>query len=198
MHSTAWLIQILKELETLDAAIAPGGLYAADRGMVFSKVLFSALKSEGYRIGFSKGGEYANFVRKSGEEAGCVRLETISKIKVRQFGAEHMLDRHVHHDARWEEKKMERLLSKLWSESTRETTSLVLLLGFDSPRQALGAELRRLEGATAWERHGVSLHSRIWSDPHNRGFFTCACLWAKNEAANHSPQPTTELAPGRG
>src|SRR3990170_1556146 len=109
----AWLVQILNELATLDEELAPGGLYSADRDLVFSKVLFPALKDQGYRIEFSKGGEYAYFAEKSKGDAACVRLETISKIKVRQFGSQHMLDRHVHHNARWDEKKMERLLSKL-------------------------------------------------------------------------------------
>jgi len=184
--------------QNLDAALSPGGLYAADPDLLFTKVLFPLLKEFGFRITFGRGGEYAYVTMKGQKEEHRLQLISVSKIKVREFGDRHVFDRHVRHGARWEEKRMQRELSKLWSASSGHRSSLLVLVCYDRRADPMKEEIGALERAVCWESHGVRMDALSWDDPHGRGFHTGIRVWSKTEEASQAPQPATGLEPGRG
>lgn len=187
--TSACISRILDELAELDSKLSSGGVYAADRDLIFSKILFPAIKDQGYRITFNKGGEYAYFSPKTDGDGAYMYLETVSKIKIRVFGNRHLVDRHVHHNSRWDEKSMGRLISKLWVDARHNDAALVLIVGYDSVIEPFRNEFRELEPAQGWESRGINAHYRAWRDPHNRGFFTCACAWSRREEQS---EPTAQ------
>lgn len=173
----------------------PGGLYAADCDLVFTKVVFPLLKCLGYQISFSRGGEYAYVIKKDHQRGHYVRLVSISKVKVRLYGNRHGIDRHVRHDSRWDGKRMRREVAKLWSESLLDGTCIVILIGYGRAAGPLRDEIEALELAETWNEYGVSLSSSSWPDPHARGFHAGLYVWTRGEVANQSPQITRAFGP---
>lgn len=73
-------------VQKLDADLSPGGLYAADLDLVFTKVLFPVLKQLGFRITFNRGGEYAYVAKKYQKKEYRLQLISISKFGSSETG----------------------------------------------------------------------------------------------------------------
>src|SRR5262245_20427498 len=91
--------KILEGIRALDAQLGPLGIYASDRGLLFTKVIYPEFKSRGYRVAsFSKAGRYAYLETTEGKESERLELLSVAKIKVRKFGSRHRLDPSIAHE----------------------------------------------------------------------------------------------------
>jgi hypothetical protein len=183
---------IIAGLASLDAQLAPSGLYGADRGLVFTKIIYPAFKAQGYRIAsFSKPGRYAYLEPKDGGEGSRIELVVVSKIKVRLFGDRFAFDPHIDHSARWDRKRMEKLISKMWGSPAFGQAKYVVLVGYDPQPSPFASELRQLEDSLDWTRRGIHFATSVWSDPHQRAFYTRVCFWTAPNPVNSGHSTTT-------
>lgn len=190
--------QIIAGIASLDSQLAPSGLYSADRGLVFTKVVYPAFKAQGYRIAsFSKTGKYAYLEPKDGGEGLRFDLVVVAKIKVRLFGNRFVVDPHVDHGDRWDQKRMEKLISKIWGPPDFDRAKYVALVGYDLKPSPFASELRKLEDSLDWTERGVRFDTSVWIDPHQRGFYTRVCLWTAANSANNCLQATPGTALGK-
>jgi hypothetical protein len=168
---------LLGQIRALDSELGPAGLYGSDRGLIFTKVLYPEFKDRGFRVAsFSKAGQFAYFESPT-DQSKRLEFVSVAKIKVRAFGDQYRVDPKVNHQDRWDQKKLQRLISRLWSARDSERLYQVLFVGFGAGEQPFQRELTALRDSLDWDRRGVSFDSRYWSDPHGRRFATHAAIW---------------------
>jgi hypothetical protein len=191
----------LDALEAFDRETAPLGLYACEESgnrpepaprlqLEWARIAQS-LSAAGCRVQTGQirrrprapfnASEVVDF---SLPDRGRARMRMIrtSKVKVRRFGSAYRMDLHVKYAERWNELRMDRLLSDLWKPSTlaydRHDLRLLLFIGFAAEARPFHQELTRLEREVDWQRHAASYETRCWSDRFERGFGVRLCCWS--------------------
>lgn len=115
-------------------------------------------------------------------DVGHARFEIkrTSKIKVRQYGSKHHLDKHENFGERWDKLQMDKAIAGLWSspDGVRVRLRLLLFLGFDKAQRPFERELSELKPHQTRMAHNIEFFERTWDDSIGRGFKVKAALWA--------------------
>ena len=169
---------LLDQIRSLDSALVPVGIYGSDQGLIFTKVVYPEFKARGFRVAsFSKAGSFAYFEYPGSKQSRRLEFMSVAKIKVREFGDHYRLDPKVDHRDRWDQKKLQKVLSRLWSASDIDRITHVLFVGYGTGEQPFHGELAELRQSLDWDRKEVLFEAQCWSDPHGRGFVTHAAIW---------------------
>jgi len=196
-HPQALSEALLDALEEFDQSTAPLGLYASEELMADGQ--FASRKSarrpqewhrciapllQRLRCGVQ---DYLNdpWAWVTVRDFGVIRLHLIkiSKIKVRKYGSCYRIDNHENYKERWQQLRMDRLLSDLWSPSSLAQSDvrlrILVFIGFDKADDPFGRELSRLHQDLNWDNQGASYSTRTWADRYERGFHVRLSAWTR-------------------
>jgi hypothetical protein len=184
--------ELLDVLERFDASIPPFGLYASNEcsptGKARNLEWYQALKPHFEKMKTRPWTSYtfpANeaHIRHLDGSISLLRLVKVSGVKVRKFGSHYRLDKSEDFRQRWEEQKLDKRVSALWSPSTQSlhlvTMNMLLFIGFDKAQMPFEREIKDLQAQVDWEPHGVTFRTRIWPDRYDRNFHVRLAIWAR-------------------
>ncbi|GDY21706.1 hypothetical protein LBMAG56_30530 [Verrucomicrobiota bacterium] len=181
---------LIEHLRKADAETEPSGLYATDKRLLWSRVLYPFLKQNGAKIGNSCPGKFVCFREALGREA-VLTLFFCSAIKVRQFGDRFAADRRVIYHDRWDDRRIKTEIWDLWK-TADGVRRLFAFIGFDRGNDPFSKEFVHLSQEIDWAAHGVFFAKEAWPDPRNRGFSCLVAVWESLQTS-----PATEISPGR-
>ena len=124
------IAELLDAIALLDSESPPGGLYVTGTQPIVRRVLLPKLKSLGYRIETRIDNDEIHYTApETGVTAGAI-VEMIAKVKVRLFGDKRVTDARVKYADRWDEKRMQKKLSEMWS--GHRNVECIVLIGFEA------------------------------------------------------------------
>ena len=172
-------VTLLQQLKAFDEGLAPAGMYASDRGLLFTKVIYPFFKAAGFRVGtYGKTGLHAYFEIPGEQNTRRLDFVSISKVKVRAFGNRYRIDDHVDHGEGWNAKAMEKLVSALPGPNQASQPNWVMFVGYAAEQAPFELEIESLRESVKWDARGTCFDSLSWRDPHGRDFSTRVCLWS--------------------
>lgn len=180
---------LIEHLRKADPEIEPSGLYAADKQLLWTKVLYPFLKQNRAKIGNSCPGKFVCFRDANGREA-ILRLFSCSAIKVRQFGDRFAMDRRINYHDRWDDRRIKTEIWNLWKKADG-VRRLLAVIGFDRGNDPFSKEFAHLSQEIDWAANGVLFAKQAWPDPRNRGFSCLVAVWESQQT-----NPATEISPG--
>lgn len=111
-----------------------------------------------------------------------LRIVRTAKIKVRKFGSAYRVDPHHKYAERWNELRLDRVISDLWKPSrltpVRQELRLFVFIGFAAESEPFAKEFARLDKQLRWAEHGTNFESRWWEDRYDRHFSVRLGAWA--------------------
>lgn len=184
--------ELLDVLERFDASIPPFGLYASSETSTSGKARnlewYQALKPHFEKMktrpwtSYSFPNDEAHIMHPDGS-MWWLHLTKVSGVKVRKFGSHYRVDKTEDFRQRWEEEKLDKHLSALWSPSTQSlhlvTMNMLLFIGFDKAEASFEREIKALQQQVDWEPHGVTYCTRTWADRYERNFHVRLAVWAR-------------------
>ncbi len=170
---------LIEQFRRIDAELEPAGLYAAEKQVLWSKVLFPVLKHGGGKISYARPGHYVHFIDGAGRE-GMAKLLSISAVKVRQFGDRFSADGRIDYHDRWDDRRIQKKICELWAKG--DVRRIFMIVGFDHAESPFNREFQRLAQEVDWATHGVSHARKSWQDVRGRNFSCVVAVWENNPA----------------
>jgi hypothetical protein len=168
---------LIEQLQKVDAELEPAGLYAAEKQVLWSKVLYPVLKRGGGKIDYARPGKLVCFTDSDGRE-GIAELFSFSAVKVRKFGDRFAMDARVDYHDRWDNRRIQKKICGLWTKDDG-VRRIFAVVGFDRGDDPFRREFDSLARQIDWAVHGLIYAKKVWQDIRGREFSCVAAVWEK-------------------
>lgn len=183
-----WSI-LLDKLSEFDQQIAPVGLYGIRdynsqssphppfkvEWELLLKPVMKGLGCNSAKYSFLKP-KAGSFLFQETAPIRYLRVVRLSKIKVRKYGNAYRVDPHQEFEQRWKEIAIDSILNEAWKWRSAQN-SLVLMIGFADEATPFSKEINALQATQTFKQRFQPALTKVWDDPHGRGFKVIAALW---------------------